>query len=364
VRAFLAIRYVLGEMIPSFFLGVIVFVFILLMFQILRLTEFVLIHGVKITTLGAMMAYLSTSFLPILFPMSLLFAVLLTYSRLSADSEIVAFRAVGLSMVSIIAPAVILAILVSLLSLQTSFHVAPWGNRQFEVLVRKIGSTKPGVTIKEGTFSDAFFDLVVYANKVDSSAGRLSQVFIYDESKQPPMTIIAKEGLIQTDPDHPGHSAFLQLNNGSIHRVANGRHTKIDFSTYQVYLSDPITESLGSKSPQSYSVDELREKIKDPALKVDDKLELETEFHKRTAIAFACLLFALVGVGLGTTANRRNVKSGGAVVCIGLIVTYWIIYVTCEGAARQGQIAPFIAMWIPNMIFTIAAGFSLRSAWR
>ncbi|HVK62098.1 MAG TPA: LptF/LptG family permease, partial [Bdellovibrionales bacterium] len=90
MRAKLVIRYVLGEMIPTFFIGVIVFVFILLMFQALRLTEFVLIHGVQVTTIVQMMGYLSTSFLPILFPMSLLFTVLLTYSRLSADSEIVA----------------------------------------------------------------------------------------------------------------------------------------------------------------------------------------------------------------------------------------------------------------------------------
>ena len=103
--------------------------------------------------------------------MSLLFAVLLTYGRLSSDSEIVAFRAVGLSMGSIVVPALILGILVGALSLQTSFHLAPWGNRQFEVLFTKRGATKVGVTLKEGTFAEGFFDLVVYANKVDSKLG-------------------------------------------------------------------------------------------------------------------------------------------------------------------------------------------------
>jgi lipopolysaccharide export system permease protein len=365
MRSFLMIRYVLGEMIPTFFLGVIVFVFILLSFQILRLTEFVLIHGVKISAVGMMMAYMSTSFLPILFPMSLLFAVLLTYARLSADSEIVAFKASGLSMLSIITPAVILSLLVGTLSLQTTFHIAPWGNRQFELLFTKLGSLKPGVILKEGTFSEGFFDLVVYANKVDATTGSLSQVFIYDERQaDQPMTIIAKKGSIVADPDRPGHSAMLELNEGSIHRASSGRHTKIDFSKYQVFLSDPVTDAHKEKSPQSLSVDELQAKKKDPALKLEDRLELETEYHKRTAISFACILFALIGVGLGTVTNRRNAKGGGAVICIGLIVTYWIIFVTTEGAARQGQIPPLIAMWIPNMVFTAAAFFSLRRAWR
>jgi lipopolysaccharide export system permease protein len=364
MRARLMIRYILGEMIPSFFLGVLVFVFILLMFQVLRLTEFVLIHGVKVTTILQMMVYLSTSFLPILFPMSLLFTVLLTYSRLSADSEIVAFRAIGLGMPSIIAPAAILSVLVAILSLQTSFHIAPWGNRQFEVLITKVGSMKPGVTLKEGTFSEGFFDLVVYANKVDSTLGKMNQVFIYDESnRKNPVTIIAREGRLIQDPDRPGHQASLRLVDGSLHRTSEGRHTKIDFATYDIFLSDPVNESFRNKSPSSLTVDELREKIADQAVPQNERTQLQTELHKRVAIAFACLLFALIGVGLGTVTNRRNAKGGGAVYCIGLIVIYWVLYLTAEGAARKGQLPPQFAMWIPNMIFSVAAFFSLRRSW-
>ena len=71
-------------------MGVVVFVSILLLFQGLRLTEFILIHGVKTETILRIMMYLSISFLPVILPMSLLFSVLLTYTRLSQDSEIVA----------------------------------------------------------------------------------------------------------------------------------------------------------------------------------------------------------------------------------------------------------------------------------
>lgn len=363
MRAFLAIRYVLGEMIPTFFLGVIVFVFILLMFQVLRLTEFVLIHGVKIGTVIQMMGYMSTSFLPILFPMSLLFAVLLTYSRLSADSEIVAFRASGLSMYAIVTPAVILSVLVGILSLQTSFHIAPWGNRQFEVIFTRAGASKPAVALKEGTFAEGFFDLVVYANRVDTNAGKMKQVFIYDEKQNPPITLIAKEGTIVVDSEESGHNAKIQLSDGSIHSMNQGNHTKIDFNDYTFYLSNPITEQYQNKSPQSFSSDDLRKKISETNLKPETRLEYETEYYRRIAIAFACILFALIGVGLGTVSNRRNVKGGGSVICIGLIVAYWIIYVIVEGAARQGHVQPMIAMWIPNIIFMVAAFFSLRRAW-
>jgi lipopolysaccharide export system permease protein len=282
---------------------------------------------------------------------------------MSSDSEIVALRAIGFSLPVIIRPAIILGILVGILSLQTSFHIAPWGNRQFEVLITKLGASKPGVTIKEGTFSQGFFDLVVYANKVDPKSGKLSQVFIYDEREpKTPITVIAREGRLIQDAEKPGHSASLRLIDGNIHRTFQGRHTKIDFSTYDIFLSDPATEQFRNKSPQSLTIDELRERLKLEKLSQPDRLELETEFHKRIAIAFACLLFSLIGTGLGTVTNRRNVKSGGMIICVGLIVIYYVLYVALEGASRKGQIPPMIAMWLTNALFSVAAAWSLRRA--
>src|SRR6185437_9399873 len=142
LRGHRAIRYIFWEMLPSFFLGVIVFVLILLMFQALRLTEFVLIHGVAMGTVLKMVMYLSVSFLPAIFPMSLLFSVLLTYGRLSSDSEIVALKSVGLHMGHLMAPAVLLGLFVAFLSAQTCFNLAPWGNRQFELLIARLEAMK------------------------------------------------------------------------------------------------------------------------------------------------------------------------------------------------------------------------------
>jgi lipopolysaccharide export system permease protein len=348
-------------MLPTFLIGVFVFVFILLMFQALRLTEFVLIHGVAVMTIVKMMHYLSISFLPILFPMSLLFTVLLTYGRLSADSEIVAFKAVGLPTGAIIRPAIFLSIAVGLASWVVSSYVAPWGNHHFETLISQVGSSRPTVTLKEGTFSEGFFDLVIYANKVDTKQGKLEQVFIYDErNRDNPITVIASEGRVIVDQNN----ASLRLIDGSIHRNNESRHTKIDFSSYDIYLANPITASAGNASPPSLTLDDLWERLRKPNLEQKDRLELETEFHKRNALAFACIIFGLIGAGIGTVTNRRNVKSGGTVICLGLILSYYILYVVSEGAAHKGDIPPFIAMWLANALFSVAAFFSVRRAWR
>lgn len=244
-----AAQYIFFEMLPGFILGLVVFISIILMFQVLRLTEFALIHGVDLKTIAEIIAYICISMLPALFPMSLLFAVILTYGRLSSDSEVVAMKASGLHMGMILSPAVVLSVLVGILSAQTSFEIAPWGNRQFEVLYSRLGSSKAAVAIKEGTFSEGFFDLVVYANKVDSDKGLLENVFIYDErDSDAPLTIIAKHGAIVPDPKSPGHNVLLRLEDGDIHRKTQ-THTKIKFDTYDIRLTDPIQENIRENRP-------------------------------------------------------------------------------------------------------------------
>lgn len=348
-------------MLPAFFIGVVVFVFIILMFQTLRYTEFALIHGVGLDAIGKILGFIVISVLPGLFPMSLLFAVLMTYGRLSADSEIVALKASGHSMLSIGLPALLLSIVVTLFSAQTSFHIAPWGNRQFEVLITKLGQTKAGATIREGSFSEGFFDMVVYAHEVDSKAGTLSKVFIYDEKpNEIPLTIIAKTGQLIQDPTQPGNAALLRLFNGDIHRKGEN-HTKIKFDSFDIKLFDPVREQMRDKSPPSLTIEEISTKLLSEDLSKEDQLSLRTEYHKRWAISTVCLIFGMLGVGLGVNTNRRNQKTSGLVVSLLVVICYWIIYVTAEGLARTGQLPIAAAVWAPNILFGL---FTIRALYK
>lgn len=357
------LSYLLTEMLPSFLLGVFVFISILLMFQALRLTEFLLVHGIRWTVLLTIMGYMSISFLPLIMPMSLLFAVLMTYNRLSQDSEIIAFKSAGVNTTSLVMPAVIFACAVTFFSAQTSFYLAPWGNRQFEVLINKLGNTKAAASIKEGTFSESFFDLVVYANKVESKSGSLTNLFIYDE-KQPdaPLTIIAPEGQIVPDETHPGHSVLLRLFRGQIHRKGLS-HTVINFDTYDILLNDPIKLEERAKSAGSLTLNELNTLRKSELTPKDKRYEFDIEFHKRSALAAACLVFSLVGVGFGMVTNRRSGKASGFVLSVGFIILYWVVYLSFESMVRSENLTPWLGIWIPNVLFSLFGVYQLRKSW-
>ena len=187
-------------------------------------------------------------------------------------------------------------------------------------------------------------------------------VFIYDE-KDPdsPLTIIAKTGSIIPDPEMPGHRVLLRLNQGDIHRK-NQTHTKIRFDSYDIRLVDPIKWEVREKSPQSLTLSDLSAALGENP-NPEQKRTLETEWNKRWAISILCLVFAMIGVGLGTQTNRRNQKSAGLILSIAVIVIYWILYVLGEGVARNGQAPVILAIWSPNIIFGLFAAWTLKTNW-
>ncbi len=357
-------------------MGVFVFIFILLMFQALRLTEFVLIHGVDFDQIFQIILYLSVSFLPAIFPMSLLFCILMTYGRLSNDSELVAMKASGLSMFSISLPAFVLGVFVSVLSVYTSFYIGPDGNRKMELVLDRLQKTKASASIKEGVFSEGFFDMVVYTSKVDEETGQLEKIFIYDErNPAAPMVIAAKSGKIIQDKNLESVFAYLKLFDGSIHKQSDEAYTIIDYDEYGIHFFEKDEYIERNKSLPSLTLEDINKRIEagppDPT-NIDpvsyDRMirkfnRVRLEFHKRWAIAIACLLFAIIGVGLGVQKNRRSGRSNGFVLSVLVIISFWILYVTGENLVRSGAIYPPLGAWIPLAIFGSFAIYRLRKVW-
>ena len=77
------------------------------------------------------------SFLVISFPMAMLMATLLAYSRLSANSELKALRSLGVSTQRMIAPGIALAILMTALTFIFNDSIVPLSNRNAEITLKR-----------------------------------------------------------------------------------------------------------------------------------------------------------------------------------------------------------------------------------
>lgn len=367
-RGRLAIKYIIFELLPVFIMGLSVFVFILIMIQSFKLSEYVIVHGAPLSIMSRLVFYMTLSYLPILFPIALLFAVLLVYGRMSGDSEIVAFKALGLTPVHITVPALVVGGVISLLSLQTSFQLAPWGQRNLDELINVLAQTRPGATIREGVFSEGFFDLVVYAHNIDSKSGNLQKIFIYDEREaKSPVTIIAKEGKVLNSNNISGNEASMQLINGNLHKSSDEFYTKIDFKTYDINLYDAHEIKKKDITPDSMNLAELREAIKQTNLGASKNssdikrlVNLTVEWNRRWMLSVACLIFVFLGVSLSAATDRRSARSGSMVICISAIVIYWTLNAWLESLGRAGHLPLIITAWLPNTLFLIFAMFQFK----
>jgi len=82
------------------------------------------------------------------------------------------------------------------------------------------------------------------------------------------------------------------------------------------------------------------------------------EYHKKYSLAFACLVFAVVGAPLGVMA-RRGGFGAGAALSLFFFVLYWVLMIGGEKIADQGLLSPAVSVWLPNSILSAVGLFML-----
>ena len=348
-----AYLYVLKEILPISFLGVMIFTIILLMDKILKLIELIVTRGVSVWRILMLLLFISPSFLTFTVPISVLLGTLLGIGRLSSDSEITAFKASGISLYQLYIPIFALSMAAYLFTTFLVLYGLPWGNRGFRATLYLIAQSRADVEIKERVFNDVFDGLVIYVDKVPVQGKKMEGILIYDErDKDRANTIFAKEGFVVNDPK--SHEVALRLIDGDIHRYEpkSNVYQKVQFSTYDLRLElAKIFVSLGKKLKEhEMSVEEIKEKMAKMKQRGENTTPQEIEIHKRYAIPFVCLVFGLVGLPLGIQ-PRRSGRSHGFVFSILILLAYYIALTSFEILANRHVIPPPAVGWAPNILF-------------
>lgn len=357
-------RYIIKEISIPVVLSLLIFTFVLLMGRIPRLTELVVSKGVPAIEIVQLFSYLLPTFFSITLPLSFLLGILLAFGRLSADSEFVALKASGISLYSLLKPVLIMAIGFSLLTAWLTTSVEPAAKRNFRSKLFEIASSRASIGIQPGIFNDDFDGLVVYTRSMDDRQGIMRGVFISDEREgETPATIVAQQGRFIPNPE--GYSITLRLNDGSIHRrpTTNNKATYqiIGFSHYDINID--IGKQLVPDNKRRRSRGELSwEELGQAELNTTNqraKYQYAVEKNKRIAIAFAPLVFSLVGIPLGLQSNRSG-KGAGFALALAIALIYYLLLSIASTIAIKGMVSPALALWLPNGFFLIGGSYCLQ----
>jgi lipopolysaccharide export system permease protein len=371
-------RYIVGEVIRPFLGAAVFFLFVLLMFQVIRLSELFVTHNVSGYSILTLMSYLSLTFTPVIFPIAFLLAVLLGFGRLSTDSEVLAMRAAGVSVYSMLVPVLTLGILLGIVTTFCNSYFVPYGARMFRYELFRISNTKAIATIHPGTFTEGFFDLVLYADGVDSKRNTLQKVLIYDEREEKtPITIVARSGrIINNLQDAQGTPGLvLRLFQGSMHsgNPSENIYEKTDFDVYDIFLRIETAKVVGVDVPKTMDISVLKKRIDEVKARMEsgvafdqltrneqlDYINFGVEYWKRFALSFSCLIFALMGVAFGVI-RTRTVRSNSFLICLLVLLFYWGVYSLGHNLASEGKIPAFIGMWSANVVLLVIALYTIR----
>ena len=356
--------YITREVLSPFFLGLFVITFVMLMFQLLKLTELVVNYGASILDVGRLIVYMLPPFFVFTVPMSFLLAVLVAFERMSGDSELTALRAGGVSLYQIYPIVAVLSVVVTLAAFLLTVYGEPWGKRALKAFLFDQARLAAAARLNEQVFNDDFDDLIIYFDKMDAKKSRMKRVFVADERDNEQANIfVAKEGYLVPNTDDL--SLVLRLVDGSIHPRSGERsqYDVVRFANFDVNLalgSDVIRDT--KRTYLEMSIGQLSRHVKALRAQVEagtadagtirEYHRAHVEYHKKFAFPFAAIVFGFLGIPLVIKPVRSG-RSLGFVTALVILVVYYLMFRMGETIGWKGTIHPAPLMWAPNVILGV-----------
>lgn len=351
-------NYFLKEFTGPLFLtlGVLSFVMVLVG-NLKRIADLIINRGVDIVSVLKLFLFMTPYIVTYALPIAVLIAVLISLGRLSSDNEIIAIRASGINLFSLILPLLIIGIILSLALVIFNDRAASYAHYAYRKTLIEVGIKNPTAAFEEGVFINSFQKYILFIYRVDQKKNKLSNVRIYEPQGEdkPTRTIVAKSGEFIAVPEK--NSIKLKLMDGTSDEPDLENPTnfyKLNFKTYFMNLSLARAQDKGKieKKPKEMTIQELSCEISKLKKEGIDPSPLITEINEKITLAFSCLVFILLGSSLAIITRRRE-KSINIGMAILIIAVYYPLFIGCEALGIQGYINPGIAMWVPNILFGI-----------
>ena len=365
-------RYLASELIPPFLFGVGAFSSIVTTIDaVFDLVRKVVESGLPVEIAVQVFLLKLPAFIVFALPMSTLLATLMTYSRLSSESELIALRGCGVSVYRMVLTAVMLSLIVTGITFVLQEQIAPAANFQATVtLQRALKSEKPIIRQQQNILLDEYKDAKQPDGSTEKVLSRLSYADKFDGRQFKGLTIVdrSQEGFSQiieakSAEWNPAENTW-DFYEGTIYLVAPDRSYRkiVRFDRQQLQLPRTLFDlAEQTKDYNEMNIAQALQQLEILRQTGDQQKtrKLEIRIHQKMALPFVCVVFGLVGSAMGTTPTRRGNSRGTSFgVSVVVIFSYYLLIFVAGAFAQAGIISPLIGGWIPN-ILGISAGLLL-----
>jgi lipopolysaccharide export LptBFGC system permease protein LptF len=369
-------KYLTAQVLASMLLTVAVFTFVLLLGNVLKEILGLLIGshghiGIVVKAIVLLIPFVWVFALP----MGLLTATLLVFGRFSADQELTAARASGISLLSLITPVLLLSLFCCVLSAWFNMDLGPRSRVAYLGLKDEIMTDLATMDLPEGRFQNVSTNYMFYTEKNDN--GRLKNVMVLYLDRD--MTLQAPRGDIM----RTSTNLTLTLYDArSIIRLTNGDNVISSWGQFQIpvdikAMKDKFSKpsindmtfwelrqemrDLEDRLPQTVSTNVTKATLQDIRKMPQNLIEqMRVVMNRQISFSFACFGFALIGIPLGIRVHRRETNIGIA-IALALVLIYYSFIILAGELSSRPEFYPHLIVWLPNFIFQGAGAWLL---WR
>ena len=386
-------RYVFRAHVGPFLFSFVIITFILVMDIIFQIADLIIGKNLDLFIVLEVFFLNLAWIVAVSIPMSVLVASLMAFGRLSADNEVTALKAGGVSFFQMVSPVLVAGIVLGSGHLFFLDVILPEANYRARSLMNDIHRARPTLLFTEGIFMKEIPGYSILIDRVNPRNNEIYSITIYEtENMRHPRIMTAKSGEFHVN--ETGSRLDLMLYDGELLQQdeSSGRYlkeiferqrfsirtepagvqrseagirgdrelniemmrTRIDEWQQEIDEASAIMESAPvSTEAEADSLDAARERAeRTVSLRQRQKNSYFVEIHKKYAISAACLVFVLIGAPLGVRIRRGSMGVGvGVSLCFFLL--YWACLLGGEELADRGLIDPVWAMWAANIVIGV-----------
>lgn len=360
--------YLTRQVMISLLMTVGVFTFVLLLGNVMKEIIALLVSrqvtlGLVAKAIGLLIPYVMAYVLPF----GMLTAVLLVFGRFSADQELTAVRASGVSLVSLVAPILILSLGLCGLCAVFNLWIAPECRNAYKNLIFEHGARTLSTLITEDRFIDEIPGKILYIRK--KNGDDLEDIRIYNlRTNEITERVSAGAGKINFNPDQ--QTIYFELTDVLVeHRFEADPKAEENFigppppekpPEWQLvkmgaFTTDPIDLAPlfhGERKPKlsEMTLPQLVRERDEREQQGISTMPVRVQIHRQLAFSFACFAFTLVAIPLAIQAHRRETSIGIA-IALGLVMVYYSFIIIGDALETKEHLQPHMILWFPNFLF-------------
>jgi len=380
-------RTILWELVRVFLLSLVGITGMLLMAGIVAEASQ---HGLTPIQILAAIPLLVPSTLPYTIPATTLFATCVVYGRLAHDNEILAIKAAGINILSVVRPSALLGIAMTALTMGLYYELIPTTHHIMRSMVlQDIEEFLYGVLKREHCISNPRLN---YSMQVKSVQGRtlIDPVFRSKDPKTQTDNVIARavEAEMRVDLAHSqilfhmkrcwvsssqsGNNGYFEDKIWPVDLPPDFEKTARKFRAGDMTWNELIEyrdELQQQKEGQDAEIaiqsallntptanpEHLKNLRSQSRQKQAEILNLETEMLLRPALAAGCFCFVVVGCPIGIWFSKSDYLSAFITCFLPIVFLYYPLLLCGANLAKTGKLQPALAVWSADAVMAVVA---------